>query len=94
VDNVPLWLPLPSSLELEHTDFRCCGTPSLFFILSETVVKCLGKAGILTDGVWKTETGRRENNLKLGDQRCNVSLADKASMRSLGRKCTKNFKKK
>jgi len=71
VDNVPLWLPLPSSLELEHVDFRCCNTPSVFFILS-----CLGKAGILWDGVWKIETGRTEHNFKLEEQRRDVSLAD------------------
>jgi len=85
VDNVPLWLPLSSSLELEHVDFRCCMTPSVFFTLS-----CLDKAWILSDGVWKIETGRKEQNFRLEDQRCDVSLADKASIRSLGRKCTKN----
>ena len=84
---MPLRLPLPSSLELEHVDFGCCKTPSFFFTLS-----CLSKAGILWDGVWKIETGRTEHNFKLGDQRCNVSLADKASIRSLGRKRTKNLK--
>jgi hypothetical protein len=89
VDNVPLWLPLPSSLELEHVDFSCCKTPSVFFILS-----CLVKSGILVDGVWKIETGRTEHNFKLGDQRHDVSLAYKASIRSLGRKRTKNLKSK
>jgi hypothetical protein len=90
VDNVPLWLPLPSSLELEHADFRCCMTPSLFFTLSESVAKRLAKAGTLRDGVWKIDTGRTEHNLKLGDQRRDVSQDDKASIRSLGRKRTKN----
>jgi len=85
VDNVPLWLPLPLSLELEHVDFRCCKTPSVFFTLS-----CLGKAGILWDGVWKIETGTTEHNFKPEDQRRDVSLADKTSIRSLGRKHTKN----
>jgi len=60
VDNVPLWLPLPSSLELEHVDFKCCKVPSVFFTLS-----CLGKAGILLHGVWKIETGRTEHNFNL-----------------------------
>jgi len=60
-------------------------TPSVFFTLS-----CLGKAGTLRDGVWKIETGRKEHNFKLEDQRRDVSLADKASIRSLERKHTKN----
>jgi hypothetical protein len=58
--------------------------------LSESGARCLDKAGTLRDVVWKTETGRTEHSLKLGDQRHDVSQADKASVRSLGRKHTKN----
>jgi hypothetical protein len=47
--------------------------------LSESGAKCLGKAGTLRDGARKIETGRAEHNLKLGDQRHDVSQADKAS---------------
>jgi hypothetical protein len=85
VNNVALWPPLPISLELEHVDFKRCKTPSVSFTLS-----CLGKTGILWDDIWKIGTGRTEHNFKLGDQRLNVSLADKTSIRSLGRKHTKN----
>jgi hypothetical protein len=87
VDNVPLWLPLPSSLELEHADFRCCTTPSLFFTSSKPVTKRLDKAGPVTDGVWKIETGRTEHNVKIiQDQRHNASQADKVSIRSVRKK--------
>jgi hypothetical protein len=53
-------------------------------------LSCLGKTGIVWDGIWRIGTGRTEHNFKLGDQRLNVSLADKTSIRSLGRKHTKN----
>jgi hypothetical protein len=77
---------LPYSLELEHADFRCCTAPSLFFTLSDPVTKCLDKAGPVTDGVWKIETGRTEHNVKVQDQRHNASQADKVSTRSVGKK--------
>ena len=62
--------------------------------MSESDANCLGKAETLRDDVWKIETGRTEHSLKLGDQRWDVSQADKASVRSLGRKYTKNWKRK
>lgn len=86
---MPLWLPLPSSLELERVDIMCCKRPALFFKLPESAAKCLGKTGSLVDGVWKIETGR-EKNMKLDDERGDVYQADKASIRSLGRHTTEN----
>jgi hypothetical protein len=68
-------------------------TRSLFFTLSESVAKRLDTAGTLTDGVWKIETGRKEQNLKLQDQTRDVSQADKASIRSVGSKHTKKILK-
>jgi hypothetical protein len=81
VDNVPVWLPLPPSLELEREDFRCCKRLSLFLNLPESAAECLDNIGSLSNGVWKIETGRGEK-LKLDDRRGDVHQAETASIRS------------